>query len=89
MTLWAYAFQYGTIYSKYAVSSYLCPDGPKFLFLGLLYEGFELNPLPYFIASMVLRILAAVSIYFFTIGISNNRIAGLLSSAFLRYVISV
>lgn len=82
MTLWVYAFQYGTIYSKYAVSSYLCPDGPKFLFLGLLYEGFELNPLPYFIASMVLRILAAVSIYFFTVGISNNRIAGLLSSVF-------
>ena len=82
MVLWVYAFQYGTVHAKYAVSSYLCPDGPKFLFMGLLYGGFGLNPLPYFIASMVLRILAAVTIYFFTIGISNNRIAGLLSSAF-------
>lgn len=78
--LWIWIFHFQT--KKYVLSSYLTPVGTTYLLLGIIYSFFDLNPLPYYVASLASKILAAIGVYFFARGITKSYLAGMIASAF-------
>lgn len=54
--------------------------GTSHLCMFFLYSLFGLNPFPYYLSSLILKVLAAISIYFFVRAISGSRLAGMVAS---------
>ncbi len=59
------------------------PYGSQYLLMYLMYVLFKFNFSYYYITSIVLRLLAAFSLYFLTFKISKNRIVGFLAALWL------
>lgn len=62
--------------------SYFSPYGPTYLVMGIIDKFFGLNPLPYFVISLITRSLAAIALYALVYYLANNRLSAFAASAF-------
>jgi hypothetical protein len=66
-------------------SGLIKPQGPV-LFMALTYELFGLAGKPYFILSYVFRVFGAIGVFLFTLGMSRNRLAAAVASAYFATI---
>lgn len=66
--------------------SWLGPYGPSKNIIIFERSLFDLNPTPYYALLLISKVIAAICIYFMVIGITNNSLAGMISSAMFSVI---
>lgn len=71
--------------SFFDIKSYLGAYWPQYFFLGIIRHFFDYTPQAYFAASLGLRILATISIFFFARNLGQSTLAGFLASLLFTF----
>lgn len=81
--IYRYILDFPTFISHFSLSSYI-NDHSNYnfadLFMGIIYRVFYINPFPYYLVSMMIRIATALSFYFAISCATKNKLAGYLSA---------
>lgn len=84
--LYFYLLRFTTFSSHFDINNFFATDVSNYTFahiiMGLIYRLFSYNPFPYFLISMILRIITAVSFYPAVAAATKNKVAGYLSAIF-------
>lgn len=86
MTLYRYILDFPNFAAYFRLSNYV-NDHSTYNFadimMGIIYRQFSFNPLPYYVISMVLRIITAVSFFLAVSVATKDKLAGYLSGLLL------
>lgn len=74
--------------SFFDIKSYLSSYWPQYFFLGIIRHFFEYAAPAYFTASLMLRILATISLFFLVIELSKSRLAAFLATLIFTFSIA-
>lgn len=81
-TLYRYILDFPTLMSHFNLANYI-NDHSTYnfadIFMGIIYRHFSFNPFPYYLVSMILRIITAVSFYYAVSTATKDKLAGYLS----------
>lgn len=82
-----YIFKYQVQHGNFAsfpidLVSYLSPYGPTYLLMGIIDKFFGLNPLPYFVISLITRSVATIALYALVFHLTKKRFSAFMASAF-------
>lgn len=82
-TLYRYILDFPTLISHFNLTNYI-NDHSTYnfadIFMGIIYRKFSFNPFPYYLISMILRIITAISFYYAVLIITKEKMAGYLSA---------
>lgn len=67
-------------YGGFDLRNYFHPYGGTFLVMYPLSKLFGMESFPYYLTSFILRVMASISIYFLSLGVSRKPMAGLVAS---------
>ena len=85
LALWRYIKDFTTFQSHFDIRNY-SNDYSNYAFaniiMGLVYRVFSFNPFPYYLISLFLRIITALSFYFAVYSATKSKWAGYLSTIF-------
>lgn len=83
MTLYRYILDFPTFAAHFNLTSYI-NDHSNYnfadLIMGIIYRMFSFNPFPYYLASMVLRIITSISFYFSVSVAAKDKLTGYISA---------
>lgn len=74
--------------SFFDIKSYLSPYWPQYFFLGIIRHFFDYQAQAYFAASLILRVLATISLYFVSYEFSKSRLAAFLTSILFTFSVA-
>lgn len=83
LTLYRYILDFPTFSSHFSISSYI-NDHSNYnfadLIMGIIYRQFSFNPFPYYLISMIIRIITSISFYFAVSKATKSKLAGYISA---------
>ncbi len=85
LALYRYIITFHTLLDHFNISKYMGNYDAANILMGLIYRLFEFNPFPYYLFSLIFRVLSSLSFYPPILELTKSRLAAILSVLFFSF----